>query len=200
MAEVSRRESTRGVTTTEPAHADRTGRAGTSLTQPLAALALGAAVALALGTYGRLHDPSGQALTTLGFATQLQMKAWLTTAALALGGVQLVSALAMYGRLGRRAQWPWIGPLHRTSGLLAFLTSLPVAAHCLWSLGFSTFDARTTAHSILGCAFYGAFAAKMLSLRSHGGPKWLLPVLGSAVLTVLAGLWLTASLWYFRHF
>ncbi len=188
------------MTTTEPSRADRTGRAGASLTQPLAALALGAAVALALGTYGRLHDPSGQTLTTLGFDSQLQMKAWLTTAALALGGVQLVSALAMYGRLGRRAQVPWVGPVHRTSGLLAFLISLPVAAHCLWSLGFSTFDARTTAHSVLGCAFYGAFAAKMLTLRTHGGPKWLLPVLGSLVLTLLAGLWLTASFWYFRHF
>lgn len=174
-------------------------RARSSVTQPLAVLAVGAVVALALGTYGRVHDPSGETLFTLGFDTQIEMKAWLTTIALAFGAVQLVSALAMYGRLGRGAARPWVGPLHRVSGVLAFLISLPVAAHCLWSLGFSTFDSRTTAHSLLGCAFYGAFSAKMLTLRTHGGPKWLLPVLGATVLTVLAALWVTASLWYFRN-
>jgi len=189
-------ESTGWVTTTTPA----TRRPANPLTRPLGALTVGAVVALALGTYGRVHDPSGKTLFTLGFDSQLQMKAWLTTVALAFGVVQLISALAMYGRLGPRATARWVGPLHRASGLLALLVSLPVAAHCLWSLGFSTFDARTTAHSLLGCAFYGAFTAKMLTLRDHGGPKWLLPVLGATVLTVLTGLWLTASLWYFRTF
>jgi len=190
------RESTGGVTTTATA----THRPANPITRPLGALTAGAVVALALGTYARVHDPSGKVLFTLGFDSQLQMKAWLTTVALGFGVVQLISALALYGRLGPRAARPWVGPLHRVSGVLALLTSLPVAVHCLWSLGFSTFDARTTAHSLLGCAFYGAFTAKMLTLRNHGGPKWLLPVLGATLLTVLAGLWLTASLWYFRNF
>ena len=194
MYAVAAQESTDGVTSTAPAT-----RPSNPLTRPLGALTAGAVVALALGTYARVHDPSGESLFTLGFDSQLQMKAWLTTIAIGFGVVQLISALAMYGRLGPRAAKPWVGPLHRVSGVLALLSSLPVAAHCLWSLGFSTFDARTTAHSLLGCAFYGAFTAKMLTLRNHGGPKWLLPVLGATVLTLLAGLWLTASLWYFRN-
>jgi hypothetical protein len=196
MASRLAEESTGSVTTTRHSRSDRT---ATSLAQPLAVLAFGAVVALALGTYGRLHNPSGQTLFTLGFSSQLQMKAWLTTAALAFGGVQLVSALGMYGRLGPRAKAPWWGPLHRTSGVIAFMCSIPVAAHCLWSLGFGTYDARVTAHSLLGCAFYGAFAAKMLSLRTKGGPRWLLPVLGASVLTLLSALWMTAALWYFRN-
>jgi hypothetical protein len=185
------------MTTTPPA---RSAHPTASVTQPLVVLGVGAVVALALGTYGRVHDPSEQDLITLGFDTQLKMKAWLTTAALALGCVQLASALAMYGRLGRKGAAPsWVGPLHRVSGLLAFLISLPVAVACLWTLGFSTVGARSTAHSLLGCAFYGAFAAKMLTLRTRGGPHWLLPVLGATVLTLLAALWVTASLWYFRN-
>ncbi|WP_433017780.1 DUF6529 family protein [Kribbella sp. CA-294648] len=30
-------------------------------------------------------------------------------------------------------------------------------------MGFSNFDSRSALHSLLGCAFYGAFATKMLS-------------------------------------
>jgi hypothetical protein len=184
------------VTTTKAAGATRpTG----TLAQPLLVLAAGLAVALAIAVYGNAHDPTGKGLISFGFDSPIRMKAWLTTIALAFAGVQLVTALAMYGRLGRGASRPWIGPTHRISGLLAFLVSLPVAAQCLWGLGFQTTDTRVAAHSVLGCAFYGAFAAKMLTLRTHGGPKWLLPVLGATVLTVLAGLWLTASLWFFRN-
>jgi hypothetical protein len=79
----------------------------------------------------------------------------------------------------------------------AFVLSVPVALHCLWALGYQTADLRVALHSLLGCAFYGAFAAKMLALRDREAPRWLLPVLGSLLLTVLAGLWLTASLWFF---
>jgi len=80
---------------------------------------------------------------------------------------------------------------------VAFVLSVPVALHCLWALGYATYDTRVALHSLLGCAFYGAFAAKMLALRDTQAPRWMLPVLGSTLLTVLAGLWLTASLWFF---
>ena len=168
-----------------------------TVVRPLAILLTGAAVALAVGTYGRLHEPTGTAITTLGFSGALQMKAWLTTAAAVLGCVQLVSALRMYGRIGRSPAPTWIAPLHRWSGTTAFVLSVPVALHCLWALGYATYDTRVAVHSLLGCAFYGAFAAKMLALREAQAPRWMLPVLGSALLTVLAGLWLTASLWFF---
>ena len=68
--------------------------------------------------------------------------------------------------------------MHRISGRLAFIASLPVAYHCLWSLGFQDTDTRVLAHSLLGCAVYGAFAAKVTIVRSKGLPGLALPVAG----------------------
>src|SRR5882724_10196967 len=64
-----------------------------------AVLLLGAAVAVALGSYAKLHTPAGRPIVTFGFSGVLQMKAWLATAALAFVVVQLLSALWMWGRL-----------------------------------------------------------------------------------------------------
>ena len=165
---------------------------------PLAAA--GAAVSLALGVYGRQHAPAGRGIFDLGFPAVINMKAWLTTFALALVLFQVWSALRMYGRVS----WPrtapsWLGLAHRWSGTAAFVLTLPVAYHCLWSLGFQTVDARRLIHSLLGCAFYGAFTTKMLSLRSTRLPGWTLPAVGGLLFTSLVGLWLTASLWFFTN-
>src|SRR5262245_42491630 len=65
----------------------------------LGAAAAGALVAVGLGVYGRHHTPTGEKIFTLGFDSVIEMKAWLTTAAFALVGVQLFTALRMYGRL-----------------------------------------------------------------------------------------------------
>jgi hypothetical protein len=166
----------------------------------LAALA-GAAVAVVLGVYARQHDPSGQALFTLGFSGTINMKAWLATAALALAVVQVVLAMWMYGRLGRRPAPSWVGPTHRLVGTLALLVSLPVAYHCLWSLGFEkdSDSTRRFVHSLLGCAFYGAFTTKVLCVRSAKLPGWALPVVGGLLFACLVGLWLTSSLWFFTN-
>ncbi|MGH8970127.1 MAG: DUF6529 family protein [Actinomycetes bacterium] len=170
-----------------------------SLARPLGAVAAGAVVALALGTYGRVHDPTGVTVSLLGFSSVLPMKAWLTTGAVALAVVQLVTALRLFGHLGHGRAANWVGPLHRWSGAIAFTLTVPVAFQCLWSLGFETYDTRTTVHSLLGCAFYGAFAAKMLALRDRHGPPWLLPLLGGLLLTLLTGIWMSASLWFFTN-
>ena len=83
---------------------------------------------------------------------------------------------------------------------MAFVVSLPVAYHCLWSLGLqSDRGARPLVHGLLGCAFYGAYAAKMLGLRVRGLPGWALPLLGGAVLTTLVLVWLTSALWFFTR-
>lgn len=162
----------------------------------------GCAVALTLGVYGRVHTPTGVAVNVAGFSGPLEAKVWLTTLVVVLAVAQLVSALVMYGRLGRRSshvrsQPAWIGGLHRWSGRLAFLASLPVAMHCLYALGLQAYDTRTLVHSLLGCAFFGVFTVKMLVLSRDGLPGWLLPLLGGAVFTALVGLWLTSSLWFF---
>ena len=110
--------------------------------------------------------------------------------------VQLLSALWLYGRLPVREGPPWLGSLHRISGRLAFLASLPVAYHCLYQLAFQDTDGRVLVHSLVGCAFYGAFAAKVVIVRSHALPGWALPVAGGLVFTILVSVWLTSGLWF----
>src|SRR4051812_33554443 len=146
-------------------------------------LLVGAAVAVALGVYARVHEPAGRPLLTLGFSGVLQMKAWLSTIVLGLVVVQLTTALGIWGRLpGIRVAPATIALVHRWSGSVAFALSLPVAFHCIWSLGFQTGSTRVVLHGVAGCAFYGAYAAKMLGLRTRGLPAWALPVLGGTVL------------------
>jgi hypothetical protein len=166
----------------------------------LAAAAAGGAVALALGTYGRVHEPTGGSIATFGFPAVLPMKAWFGTGVFVLALAQLVSALALWGRLpGVRVAPVWLATVHRWSGTAAFVVSLPVAYHCLWSLGFQDTDTRVLAHSLAGCAFYGAFATKLLALRIDGRPHWALPAIGGLLVTCVTVLWLTSSLWFFTN-
>ena len=84
--------------------------------------------------------------------------------------VQLVTALWMWGRLPVAAGAGLGRPAHRWSGASAFVLTLPPAVHCLWSLGFAGDSPRVLVHSLVGCLFYGAYAAKMLGLRSVACP------------------------------
>lgn len=167
---------------------------------PLIALVLGAAVALAAGAYGSVHDPAGQQTISLFFSNTLSFKAWMTSLIVLLAIFQLWSALRIWGRLKSPRELPgWFGDAHRLSGTLVFLLSLPVAFHCLWALGFESdiSELRRFAHSLLGCVFYGAFAAKVTLVRSRSTPSWGLPVVGGIVFAALVLIWLTSSLWFF---
>jgi hypothetical protein len=159
------------------------------------AVAAGAAVSVALGVYGGQHQPTGQAVFTFGFGSMIAMKVWLALAVGALALVQLVSALWMYGRLGHPAGRA-VAITHRLSGTIAVLVSLPVAYHCLWSLGFQTYDTRVLVHSLFGCGLYGAFVTKILALRSATSPGWLLPVAGGLVFSAIVIVVLTSSIWF----
>ena len=161
----------------------------------LLAAGIGAAVALTLGVYGNVHDPSQKLVFTLGFSSTIAMKVWLGTIALAFAVIQVTTALWVYGKLPWSAP-AWAGSLHRISGRLAFLVSLPVAYHCLWSLGFQDTSTRVLVHSLLGCAFYGAFAAKVTIVNSRGLPGVALPVAGGLTFSALIGVWLTSALWF----
>jgi len=88
--------------------------------------------------------------------------------------------------------------VHRVSGALAFVVSLPVAFYCLYGFGFDTATPRTLAHSLAGCLFYGAFTSKMLALRSAWLPGWTVPVLGGTVFTVFVLVWALSALWWFQ--
>ncbi|WP_406128381.1 DUF6529 family protein [Streptomyces sp. NBC_00989] len=156
-----------------------------------------AAVAVALGVYGKVHDPAGTAFNLAGFSSTSAVKSWLATTAFFFALVQVVSAFMVYGRLPGPS---WSATLHRWSGRIAFLVAVPVAVHCLYAFGYQTYSTRVMWHSVLGCAFFGAFSAKMLLLRSERLPGWLLPLVGGLVFTALTLIWLTSALWFFRTF
>ena len=165
----------------------------------LLAGALGAVVALTLGIYGNVHDPASDLAITLGFKDTITMKVWLASIAVVFACVQAFSALWMYGRLPLRDPPEWIGSLHRISGRLAFLFSLPVAYHCLYQLAFQDTTPRVLVHSLLGCLFYGAFATKVTVVRSHNLPGIALPIAGGLVFTLLVAVWITSAFWFITN-
>ncbi|MCL8012228.1 DUF6529 family protein [Streptomyces sp. AS02] len=155
------------------------------------------AVAVGLGAYGKVHDPSGTAFNLAGFHSTGAVKSWLATGAIFFALVQVASAFMVYGKLPGPA---WSSALHRRSGRVAFLLAVPVAVHCLYAMGYQTYGTRVFLHSVLGCFFFGVFSAKMLLLRSERLPGWLLPLVGGVVFAALTIIWLTSALWFFRTF
>jgi hypothetical protein len=168
---------------------------GTKIGPVVVALAIGSAVSIALGAYGRLHTPTGYAVNIAGFSTGAAAKAALASVAMALAIVQIVTAMGLYGRIPLRGAW--VGAVHRWSGRAAVLISVPVAVHCLYALGFQAFDGRVITHSLFGCFLYGAFVFKMLILTRDDSPSWALPLAGGLVLSGLTALWTTAVLYFF---
>ena len=170
---------------------------------PLTAFAAGAAVALLLGVFGRVHDPTTDATTTLGYDTVLEMKVAVTAVIGVLVVLQLVGALWLYGKLGIRAP-SWLGTAHRVSGTLAFLLAVFVGYHCLWALGLEYGElhngepvpARAVVHGVLGCVVFGAFVVKVVAVRSRRAPGWFLPVAGGLLFTAFVVVVLTSTGWY----
>lgn len=160
----------------------------------------GAVVAVLLGVYGDTHSPTGFPPFKLFFSGTLQLKSSFAVAAGVLAIVQIILAARLYGKIHwpwRGDAPPWLGDLHRFTGVLAFAFTLPVAYHCLWSLGFQSTDTRVLVHSLAGCFFYGIFVVKVLSVRSKSLPGWTLPVVGGLVFAALMALVATSSVWFF---
>jgi Family of unknown function (DUF6529) len=168
---------------------------GTKIGPVLIAFAIGSAVSIALGVYGRLHTPTGYAVNIAGFSNGPAAKAFLATVVMVLAVVQIVTATAIYGKIPLRGAW--VSTVHRWSGRLAVLISVPVAVHCLYGLGFQAFDGRVIAHSLFGCFLYGAFVFKMLILTRDDSPGWALPLAGGLVLSGFTALWMTAVLYFY---
>jgi hypothetical protein len=137
----------------------------------------------------------------LFFSDTLHLKAWFATAAILLACFQLFTAAWIF----RKLYWPrprWINVVHRWSGRIAFLLTIPVAYHCVFKLGFQTptdpESRRIAVHSFFGVAFYGAFVTKVLIVRMHRFPGWALPLAGGVLFVVLAGAWYTSAFWFLR--
>jgi Family of unknown function (DUF6529) len=166
-----------------------------------------AAAALGVGLYafGTQHTPD-YSISLFGQSgpDTLSLKSWLATGVLAFAVVQLGLALWMYGRLpGVAVAPPQVGRVHRAVGTAAILLSIPIAYHCAFAYGVQTdVDTRVAVHSIAGCFLYGAFAAKLVLVRSPSWrvPSWGVPVLGGALVATVAVLWYTTALWYFNDF
>jgi Family of unknown function (DUF6529) len=101
----------------------------------------------------------------------LPPKSLLATVALGLAGLQVLVAL-----------------------------TVPVALHCLIAYGVQFTSFRVAVHSVAGCVFYGAFAAKVLLVRSRQLPGWALPAAGGALALIVGVLWYTSALWYYNGF
>jgi hypothetical protein len=133
----------------------------------------------------------------LFFSDTIHMKAWLATGAITLGLFQVLSAARLFELFRCAPAGRFWGRVHRMSGYLTILLTLPVAYHCIFLLGFEATSSRVAIHSILGSAFYGAFLVKVILVRSERFPGWALPVAGGLLFAILAGLWLTSSLYLF---
>jgi hypothetical protein len=162
-----------------------------------------ALVSLTVGEVARHHQASAYPSSwyRLFFSDPLHLKVWSATAAMAFGLVQLVSAARIYRLLRVPPEGRFYSVLHRWSGRIAVLLTLPVAYHCIFLLGYGTYSTRVEIHSFLGSIFYGAVVCKVLVVR--GGSRfagWTLPVVGGTLFTILLGLWLTSALWFFRTF
>jgi hypothetical protein len=174
-----------------------------SMAIPLTAFAVGAVIALLVGLFGRVHSPTLDGTTTLGFSTVLAMKTALTVAIGVLILVQVFTALWLYGKLGLRVP-SMLGSVHRGMGATTLVLSLFVAYHCLWALGLEVghlpdgeaVSARTVVHGLLGCAVLGAIVVKLVAVRSHRAPGWFLPVAGGLLFTLLVLAVLTSAVWY----
>jgi hypothetical protein len=164
----------------------------------LIAVALGALVAVGLGAFGKVHEPQFFSINVAGFSSGLAVKSWLATVAVVLALFQLASAFAMYRLIPGGKAPAWIGTAHVWSGRLAVLASVPVAVHCLYALGFQSYDNRVLFHSLFGCFFYGAFVTKMVLLTRKGLRGWVIPIAGGLVFFGLVYVWLTSALWFFQ--
>ncbi|HET6532883.1 MAG TPA: DUF6529 family protein [Actinoplanes sp.] len=153
----------------------------------------GIGVAVVLGVYGRLHQPPD-------VVVDFPFKVWLASGAALLAVLQVLLALAMYGKLPGVPAGPPLALVHRWTGRLTLLLSLPVAVHCLYLLGFRSGEPRVLIHSLCGCLVYGAFVTKMLLIsRPENDGGWAIPVAGGTVFAAITGAWLSSALWFFTR-
>src|SRR5882724_3496133 len=92
-------------------------------------------------------------IVTSVFSSAIAAKVWFASAAGAFAILQILTASRIYGKLPRALRSSYFGvpiaKLHRWSGRIAFLFTLPVAFHCIFILGFQTTDTRVLVDSLL---------------------------------------------------
>lgn len=165
-------------------------------------LLTGAVVTAAVALFAANHQPD-YSFSLFGSAGThaISVKSKIASAILGLALLQLLGALWIYGKApGLRAAPQRVGHMHRAGGIVLFLATVPVAIHCIWAYGFQTATTRVFVHSLAGCFFYGAFAAKVVVVRSRRLPGWVLPTAGGLLVTVIVVLWYSSALWFFNGY
>ena len=171
------------------------GTDGTATRRLVLVLLAGGAVAVALGVYSKVHDPTHEQPYTLFFTEHDPAEGVVRDRrgrARRRAGPARRCASTTRSRCRARAP-SWLGDAHRLVGTLAFVLTPPGRLPVPLGLGFQSTDTRVLVHSILGCFFYGIFTVKVLAVRVHGLPDSTLPVVGGLVFAVLVGVWLTSS-------
>ena len=87
---------------------------------------VGALVSLTAGLLAH-HEPRSKGYFRLFFSDPIHLKAGFASAAVLLACFQVFTAAWIF----RKLPWPkpaWVNPVHRWSGRLAFVFTLPVAA------------------------------------------------------------------------
>jgi hypothetical protein len=166
---------------------------------PLAFMVASATAEVAL-TQGWVFWPTSIPTYSFGFSNFTHMKIWVSSAALALAVLQLVWAARMYRLVRFPPGGRFYNLIHRWSGRVALLLTLPVAYHCLIIAGQTPLDARVLTHMVLGAFFYGVVVAKILIVRRPGLSGWLAPIAGGLLFTILLGLWLTSVPWFVQTY
>ena len=173
-----------------------------SMSIPLTAFTAGAVVAVLVGVFGQVHDPTLAGTTTLGYSTVLAMKTVVATVIAVLAVAQVTTALWIYGKLGiRTPSWRHGAPRHRGHRAGAFVVRrlpLPVVAG---PRGRDAAGRREGEH-----ADAGARPPRMRRRRRHRGEDrrrpveartgWFLPVAGGILFSLLILAILTSAVWY----
>lgn len=179
------------------ARGDNPRRGGVAVMGLAIAAAAGVTAALYLWASAQTAQPQEGVFGRHGLEA-LTLKSWMATAVLMLALLQVVGALWMYGRLpGGRTAPRSIGVLHRINGIALVALAGLIAWQCVRVYGVQTYAPRVMVHAIAGCFFFGAFAAKLVIVRSKRLPGWNLPAAGGLLVTTVAVLWLSSSFWFF---
>ena len=161
-------------------------------------LLTGAVVFGAVALFAANHKPD-YTFSVFGTSGQetLSLKSKIATGVFGLAMLQLLGALWIYGRLpGLRSAPRPVGKLHRAywgRGVRG-----DGAGRRPLHLGLRLPDLADPrfVHCLAGCLFYGAFAAKVVVVRSRRLPGWVLPVAGGVLFTVIVVIWYTSALWF----
>ncbi len=112
----------------------------------------------------------------------------------------MLTASRIYGLLPLPPKGRLYNIIHRWSGRLALLLTLPVAFYCLLIVSVPQLSMRVMIHATLGTLIYGAVAAKITLVRVNRFPGWTLPIMGALLFAIILGLWLTSSYWFFNAY